>query len=588
MSEPTTSLHGEFLDETNDARSEPSDGDVPDELADGESTAIAEGSMMEGNPGLSLTETDVPDPFLVDDPDEPISDSEDEDEEPVPPSEYDVTPADEIALAQSTIFSPPTAAFLLNKPTPPTPNPSSPKPFTSPSAPLARKDEDSSSSSEEDDSPLDLYLPKLVLPTMFHPLPNTDPLSTLLNKYIPPEKRPYRDLSGDNPQRHDFHTLVMTNNWRAIAKMARDRIVASDPSEVSVILNLWYIRLASLARLRLFSQTTAECNNLFNALQSTTLSPSASNTQIPGSRSAPPTPAAAGFQTQTQAYADNMYDYIRTHLLPFELLVLKARTKYWAGDHMGYLDELRALLGWCKSMSRRACTGSISRSFGSVKPGKPKSKAKRDEQAVSMWKERGARLILIMASQLIEIKDYTAAVHLLNSLASSSHPVPHLEAIILRTHLQSGLVPLAEGHLHSILSADSTLSPDELKLTCESLAKSAEGQWEEVETQLRTFVDKEKLKGSANVDKSYFVAVNNLSVAMLSQGKLKEAIQVLEDALHQSPSTIVTAEPFLFNLSTLYELRSNTAADKKRDLLIEVGKWAGDGVRTSCLKMPAT
>lgn len=103
-------------------------------------------------------------------------------------------------------------------------------------------------------------------------------------------------------------------------------------------------------------------------------------------------------------------------------------------------------------------------------------------------------------------------MHLLNSLASSSHPVPHLEAIILRTHLQSGLVLLAEGHLHSILSADSTLSPDELKLTCESLAKSAEGQWEEVETQLRTFVDKEKLKGSANVDKSYFVVQSSIPV----------------------------------------------------------------------------
>lgn len=38
--------------------------------------------------------------------------------------------------------------------------------------------------------------------------------------------------------------------------------------------------------------------------------------------------------------------------------------------------------------------------------------------------------------------------------------------------------------------------------------------------------------------------------------------------------------------ATLYELRSNTAAEKKRELLIEVAKWAGDGLRTACLKMP--
>lgn len=38
--------------------------------------------------------------------------------------------------------------------------------------------------------------------------------------------------------------------------------------------------------------------------------------------------------------------------------------------------------------------------------------------------------------------------------------------------------------------------------------------------------------------------------------------------------------------ATLYELRSASGADKKRELLVEVAKWAGDGLRTTCLKMP--
>ena len=112
-------------------------------------------------------------------------------------------------------------------------------------------------------------------------------------------------------------------------------------------------------------------------------------------------------------------------------------------------------------------------------------------------------------------------------------------------------------------------------------------------------------------------------MALLGQGKLKEGIEVLETALVSSPSTLGMAEPFLFNLcayllikihtplyfgtstftsrnnliavthyalphtiATLYELRSSIAADKKRDLLIEVAKWCGDGLRTTCLKMP--
>ena len=79
---------------------------------------------------------------------------------------------------------------------------------------------------------------------------------------------------------------------------------------------------------------------------------------------------------------------------------------------------------------------------------------------------------------------------------------------------------------------------------------------------------------------------------------------MLETALKTSPATVVVAEPFLFNLcmfffapsieqsltsnaATLYELRSATAVDKKRDLLIEVAKWSGDGLKTTCLKMPS-
>ena len=38
--------------------------------------------------------------------------------------------------------------------------------------------------------------------------------------------------------------------------------------------------------------------------------------------------------------------------------------------------------------------------------------------------------------------------------------------------------------------------------------------------------------------------------------------------------------------ATLYELRSAVAADKKRELLLEVAKWSGDGLRVTCLKLP--
>jgi hypothetical protein len=47
-------------------------------------------------------------------------------------------------------------------------------------------------------------------------------------------------------------------------------------------------------------------------------------------------------------------------------------------------------------------------------------------------------------------------------------------------------------------------------------------------------------------------AVNNLAVALLGQGKLKEGIEVLEAALEASPSTLAMTEPFLFNLCAYF------------------------------------
>jgi trafficking protein particle complex subunit 12 len=63
---------------------------------------------------------------------------------------------------------------------------------------------------------------------------------------------------------------------------------------------------------------------------------------------------------------------------------MQTRLKYWSGDHMGYLDALNALLSKCRTKARSAPPG--------------------DTTTISMWKERGARICLIIASQMVEMK----------------------------------------------------------------------------------------------------------------------------------------------------------------------------------------
>ncbi|KAK0239157.1 hypothetical protein EDD85DRAFT_829234 [Armillaria nabsnona] len=441
---------------------------------------------------------DVPDPFLIDDDDEKSSNNDGSPQ--LSTSRQSMTPAEEIPLAAS-LASP---LLNINKDVPP--------------PPPSQVDTDP----DEDEAP-DLYLPGLVLPTMFLPIPNTDPLTTLLTKYIyPPDKRPFRDSTGEW-QHTNFHTLVMTNSWRALARMARDRLVTSDPEDLASILGLWYLRLACLARLRLFNQTSAECTNLFSVLNGI----------------APP----------------SAREWVFERILPFELEVMHARLKYWAGDHIGYLDLLCSLLSKCRTKSRTS---------------------KNDPTSVAMWQERGARLALIMASQLMEMNDFGAATKLLEPLCNQNASASSaLRSTIARIYLQAGQIDMATMHF-SIVAADSSVDPSAKDLNAALLA-SANGQWERASEVLRRILEK---------DAENYAVVNNLAVTLLGQGKLKEGIAVLEKALKTSPSSVVVAEPFLFNLSTLYELRSATGADKKRDLLIEVAQWSGDGLRTTCLKLP--
>ena len=89
--------------------------------------------------------------------------------------------------------------------------------------------------------------------------------------------------------------------------------------------------------------------------------------------------------------------YVRDRLLPFELEVFRARCAYWAGDAVGYLDEVVALMRLCQTRAR-SC-------FIRPEEGKKVKKEKEEEKERerSMWVERGARMSLIVASQLVEM-----------------------------------------------------------------------------------------------------------------------------------------------------------------------------------------
>ena len=80
-----------------------------------------------------------------------------------------------------------------------------------------------------------------------------------------------------------------------------------------------------------------------------------------------------------------------------------------------------------------------------------------------------------------------------------------------RVYLQGGHVAAAACHF-AAAAADPTADPQQVAMDTALLA-AAEGDWARAEAELR---------GILAADQENFVAVNNLAVALLNQGKLKE------------------------------------------------------------------
>jgi hypothetical protein len=110
-------------------------------------------------------------------------------------------------------------------------------------------------------------------------------------------------------------------------------------------------------------------------------------------------------------------NYLFDRLVPFELEVLHVRLKYWEGDFVGYLDTMYAMVRKCKLMAKialeegerekerqleRERRGSVATGIGGRNIRGPRGDG--GAALAAMWRERGSRMVLIIASQFIEMK----------------------------------------------------------------------------------------------------------------------------------------------------------------------------------------
>ncbi|KAI5453188.1 hypothetical protein NCC49_006216 [Naganishia albida] len=350
----------------------------------------------------------------------------------------------------------------------------------------------------------------------------TDPLTSLIARYVPVETRPVRDLSGEWRGR-TLEELVATGSWRALACYARDQLIAREIHDIPTILELWHMRLHSLLRLQLFAQHTRELSTLDRAL--------------------------AYISRKSVEYGN-----IRT-LVPFEIDVFRAKAARDA-DGTAY-EALTGLLRRCQERARES------------------KETERD-----VWVKRAGRVGAVLIGALLDHKQYTTALGLLED----SYPLPEqvaqltqdqLHALIVRflIHLCLGSTHHAEA-LFPLLQA-SAVSQDQ-KDVLQGLLWTCQGRMGDVVA--RNSVAKQV---SGTVD---LVVANNEAVALLETGSLTQAIERLNKEMQaHEPDSYV--EPFIFNTATLAELDSGSAIRRKVDILERAASATGEVIKPAAFKL---
>ncbi|KAG0046539.1 Trafficking protein particle complex subunit 12 [Gryganskiella cystojenkinii] len=402
--------------------------------------------------------------------------------------------------------------------------------------------------------------PILNTPNMFHEITMSDAMNDLMVRHIPAEQRTLRDWNAltEAEQRQAsrseiLHELTINNSWRAMTRYTRSQILATPSDRIVDLINLWYARLLALTKLGQYEMAQAELDQLGDLRGPQYRFESYPPDAFSNSNS---------FQTneQRQAGVDR-----RGSIVPFEMLVLKARLQGHLGDVYEAIDQLYDLILLCKKFEAICRVGD-------------------DTEGERQWQRLTGQLHLMVLNYLIDLRDFAAATKHARDLAQRYPQDINFHSGLGRLYLQLGDVDTARIVFQGVESMVKKLETDakvqshvKLQLTMNrALLAVAMGEWIPAKTAFEEVLSQEP---------ENLVATNNLAVCDLYAGQLNEAIPRIEKLMFAYPTSAGTSEPLVFNMATLHELRTEGSMRKKQLMMVEVSKWAGDQFNISMFKI---
>ncbi|GAA6059979.1 hypothetical protein JCM10212_001328 [Sporobolomyces blumeae] len=399
-----------------------------------------------------------------------------------------------------------------------------PKPKLSPATSTTTKEHPPLPVAEAVEGDGEVFVAGLSSHQLFTGLPEHDAVSSLLEKYLPPNQRPQRDLSGSY-QGRTLKQLVTERDWRGTARYAYDAIVSCPPDRTTYLLDHWSLRFYALFRLLLFDNLAIEFARVSSILP----------------------PFSVNSSSNEGSDADPLHTF--HPVVPFAFHLFSASLPHLQGDSPASVERLTRLAMGAKDEYWRC-------------------KREGEMKAARIWKERGEQVGQILAETLSELQNGPSAVSILRVGASS----PALATTLSRLQYTVGNI--------DSLSAEPDLSSEETRQgeaeKMRVLRLVGKGSWEQAEQELRRLL----AKTPDDVELS-----NNLAVVLLYLARLDEAIEVLQTLLITQPVAAYSNETVLFNLTTLVELRSEDSMRFKVGLLRSAAEVGGQELPSSCFKL---
>ncbi|KAF9964567.1 hypothetical protein BGZ70_006261 [Mortierella alpina] len=396
---------------------------------------------------------------------------------------------------------------------------------------------------------------------MFHEITMVDALNDLMIKHVPAEQRVLRDWNAlteaeqsQEPRSKVLYTLTVENSWRAMARYTRSQILLTPPDRILELINLWYARLLALVKLGQYEMAQAELDQLDDLR-----GPQYRYENYPADMF-----ANSDIQTPEQ---ERGVAIRRGCMVPFELFVLKARLQGYLGDIPEAIDQLYDLIIHCKKFE--AICG-----------------VSDDTVGVRQWQDITGQLHLMVLNYLVEMKDFPAATRHARDLAKKYSQDINFRSGLGRLYLQLGDVDRADkefkeledfvkGHLEHHSATEQAHFKLQLTMN-EALLAVTQGRWLAAKSAFEEVLVQEP---------ENLAATNNLAVCELYAGHLNDAIPRIEKLMFAYPTSAGTSEALVFNMATLYELRTEGSLRRKQQMMVEVAKWAGDQFNVSTFKI---